>query len=234
MGKGKSLRRSILLACTAVTLFLFAQTAWADNSVEDTSDYQWKHLSSIFDTPVILDTPDFDAGFAPILQDVVTTEEYDRLTGVHNRIGFGLFGGIGLLSGGAAGHGTILGQVMDADYGDIWSIMGTSGGVDLTIMVMPIYTINVGIGALYHAGDSTGGNTWDPLVAIPFYLGMRINLPLGVSHAVQPRSDRAVGTSKTVPEAGLVDALEVRERAAVSVGRHAKCAQIAAFGARSP
>jgi hypothetical protein len=60
------------------------------------------------------------------------------------------------------------------------------------------------------------------------------NLPLGVSHAVQPRSDRAVGASKTVPEAGLVDALEVRKRAAVSVGRHAHCAQIAAFGARSP
>jgi hypothetical protein len=130
-----------------------------------------------------VDLPDVGSleGLNPTLQDVVTVEEYERLTGVHKRLGFGPLAMGGILGGGTAGKGLILGRLLDVTYTDIWDPVGFGGGLDFSIMVMPLYTVNFGVGIFYRTGDSSGGNTWTDLQALPFYLGLRVNLPWGVS-----------------------------------------------------
>jgi hypothetical protein len=182
MGKAQPLRRCILVTSALVCLLLATGVAQADDDVR-ALDTERTTLGTLLSKPAVLPTG-LREGFRAICQDVVTVEEYERLTGVHRRLGIGVFGGIGILTGGSAGHGTITGDKLQADFGDIWEAFGFGGGVDLAIMVMPLYTVHVGIGASYHAGatltDSYGQNTWDDLVAMPMYLAVRINLPLGV------------------------------------------------------
>ncbi len=120
-------------------------------------------------------------GFLRARQDVVTVEEYEKLTGVHKRLGLGVWGGFNLLGGGDAGSGTILTRTLTAGYSDIWATFGLHGGVDLSIMVMPLYIVNIGVGVDFHDGQNFDDCDWDGLMAVPIYLGMRINLPIGVS-----------------------------------------------------
>jgi hypothetical protein len=172
------MRTFLFAALTAASLFLAAGVVEASDGPDDYFVGETS-LASLFKVP----TPGPTFGFLNVCQDVVTVEEYERLTGVHKRLGFGFFGGVQILEGGSAGHGYIVSEnrTLKADFGDIWSAMGFGGGIDFSVMVMPIYTVNFGVGAAYHVGQTFDGNTWDDLVALPFYLGVRINLPLGVS-----------------------------------------------------
>jgi len=172
------MRTFLFAALTAACLILAAGIVEASDGPDDYSLGE-ASLASLLKVTFPEQGPTF--GFLNVCQDVVTVEEYERLTGVHKRLGFGFFGGIQILGGGSAGHGHILGRKLEADFGDIWGAFGFGGGVDFSVMVMPIYTVNFGIGAAYHAGQTFDGNAWSDLVALPFYLGVRINLPLGGS-----------------------------------------------------
>ncbi len=178
MGKG-ILKIACLFSVLAALVMSSAGNCFACDE-ESASAADDPSLKGIIAQPEIIAIPPRLADFVRACQDVVTVEEYERLTGVHKRLGIGLWGGFGILGGGTAGSGTILTRKLEAGFSDIWASFGMQGGIDLSIMVMPLYVVNVGVGVNFHDGQSFDSCDWDGLSAVPIYLGVRFNLPLGV------------------------------------------------------
>jgi hypothetical protein len=123
------------------------------------------------------------APFLPVTQDVITEAEYDRLTGVRKRVGVSVFGLFGLMGPGSAGRLRVNYSdtyTTSVDYEDLFTIEGTSGGLEVSLIVAPAYSVHFGGGFLYHQGKPHKNNDFTDLYRYQCYLGLRLNAPLAL------------------------------------------------------
>ncbi|MHC4598312.1 MAG: hypothetical protein ACYS47_04845 [Planctomycetota bacterium] len=123
------------------------------------------------------------APLVPVTQDVITEAEYDRLTGVRKRVGVSAFGLFAMMGPGGAGRLRVNyadTSTTSVDYEDLFTIEGMGGGVEVSLIVAPAYSVHLGGGFLYHQGKPFKNNSFTDLYRYPVYLGLRLNAPLAL------------------------------------------------------
>ncbi|MHC4778513.1 MAG: hypothetical protein ACYTFG_08065 [Planctomycetota bacterium] len=171
-------RRTAWIAVVLASAALFmAGTARGDSDLSVTRYLQNPDLI----TPV--PHPFHTSGLSPVTQDVITEAEYDRLTGVRKRVGVSLFGYFALMGGSNAGRLRVNYSdtfTTSANYEDLFTIEGTSGGIEVSMIVAPAYSVHLGGGFLYHQGKPWKNNDFSDLYRYPIYLALRFNAPLAL------------------------------------------------------